>query len=112
MAKRELAVYTEGVEDGQFGQAITFLAAIKLFTLTMIMTFGTWVTCYILGDRAEKIIDWFNEYENDTKTEGRDKTSNDLDPDGTSIQYDLLYHSIFSVYAFIVFAAIELGGII
>lgn len=78
----------------------------------MLRALGIWITGYILGNSADELLTWFAQYENDTKTEGTDKTTGDVDPDGTSIQYDLFYHSITALYSYIVLVAISVGGFI
>lgn len=39
----------------------------------MVMAMGTAISGYVLAEHANEILTWFNEYENDTKTEGTDK---------------------------------------
>lgn len=63
---RETAVHT----DGTMGTAITAVMAMKAFTLIMVMAFGTWISAYTLGDTADELIGWFDQYSDKTKTEG------------------------------------------
>jgi hypothetical protein len=92
------------------GTAITPVMAMKAFTLIMVMAFGTWISAYTLGQTADELIGWFDQYADDTKKEGQDKEDFDYDKDGTAIYYDLLYHSITAGYAYIVLSVIMVGG--
>lgn len=103
---REMAVY----KDGTMGTAVTPVMAMKAFTLIMVMAFSTWISAYTLGETADELIGWFDQYADNTKTEGRDKEDGDYDKDGTAIYYDLLYHSITAGYAYVVLTVIMLGG--
>lgn len=55
---RETAVYTEGT----FGQAVTFVQAVKFFTLLMITALGTWISGYTIGEVLDDLLSWFNKY--------------------------------------------------
>lgn len=93
------------------GTAISVNAAMKCFTHCMILAFGTWISAYTLGQSADELIGFFDKYSDDTSKEGSDKEDpSDVDPDGTSIGYDLLYHSITAGYAYVVLSTIMLGG--
>jgi len=63
---RELAVY----KDGTMGTAVTPVMAMKAFTLIMVMAFSTWISAYTLGETADELIGWFDQYADNTKTEG------------------------------------------
>lgn len=89
---------------------MTMNAAMKACTLMMVMAFGAWISAYVLGQTADELIGWFDQYADNTKTEGRDKEDGDYDADGTAIYYDLLYHSITAGYAYIVLSAMMVGG--
>jgi hypothetical protein len=111
LGAREKAVFEEGTEGGAFGQAITMVSAVKLFTLLMVMALGTWISGYTLGVSADDLLDWFNSYEDKTDDE-HTNDDGERDPDGTSARWDLLYHAITAGYAFVVLTAIEVGGVI
>merc|ERR1719389_671531 len=92
------------------GTAVTPVMAMKAFTLIMIMAFSTWIAAYTLGETADELIGWFDQYADDTKKEGTDKDDGEADKDGTAIYYDLLYHSITAGYSYIVLSVIMVGG--
>jgi hypothetical protein len=106
VSAREKGVLT----DGTFGSAMSYNNAMKASTLMMVMAFGAWISAYVLGETADELIGWFDQYSDDTKTEGRDKTDGDYDTDGTAVYYDLLYHSITAGYAYVVLSAMMVGG--
>jgi len=108
MEARVIGVKTEGAG----GVALDDVQAVKIFTLCMIMGMMAIVGGFSLGDKSYNLITWFDFYADDTHTEGRDKTSNDLDPNGTAAQYDIIYHYVTLAYGYIVFTAITLGGFI
>lgn len=66
LGARELGVHT----DGTMGTAVTPVMAMKAFTLIMVMAFGTWISAYVLGQTADELIGWFDQYADDTKKEG------------------------------------------
>lgn len=104
--RREYAVYN----DGQFGHVVDPVTAGKQSVLLMVLAFATWVAGHSLSDNADELLNWFDHYADDTKTEGDDKTTSVVDEDGTSILYDLVYHSTTLVYAYTVFTTIIMGG--
>lgn len=85
-------------------------AAMKCFVHCMIFAFGTWISAYTLGSTADELIGWFDEYSDKTKTEGTDTNTNEVAVDGTSIEVDLLYHSITALYSYVVLSSMWLGG--
>jgi hypothetical protein len=66
VSARELGVYT----DGTLGTAMSMNAAMKASTLMMVMAFGAWISAYVLGQTADELIGWFDQYSDDTKKEG------------------------------------------
>lgn len=103
---RELAAYT----DGQFGVTLDMFQAIKAIIILMLMATTTWVAGCALSDNADELLDWFNHYQDDTKTEADTKVNSIVDEDGTAITYDLVYHSTTLVYAYTVFTTIIFGS--
>lgn len=103
---REFGAYT----DGTLGTAMSMNNAMKVFTFRMILAFGTWISAYVIGQTADELLGFFDQYSNDTGNEGKDKKTGDLDPDGTSIEFDLLYHSIIAAYAYVALSAMMLGA--
>jgi hypothetical protein len=94
--------------------AVSWNAAVKTSALLMIVTFGTVVTAYALACTSDELISYFGEYDDNTKTEGDQKTdSSATDADGTSAQWDLgITHLLTTFYAYFVYTAISYGGYI
>lgn len=106
-----LEVREVGVKkDGQGGVAMDDIQAMKFFTLEMVMGFSSIVAGFALGDVADQLLTWFDYYADDTKSEGQDKETGKFDPDGTSAEYDYLYHWSVLIYSYITFSAITVGG--
>ena len=105
----EAAAASIGLEN-----PLTWTMAVKTSALLMVCTFGVVVTAYALSDTADELISYFGEYDDNTKTEGDQKTDASADdPDGTSAQWDVgISHMITTFYAYAVFAAISIGGYI
>ena len=103
---REYAAYTEG----QFGYTLDMFQAIKAIILLMTLATATWVSGQALADNADELLDWFNHYHDKTKNEADTKVNSVVDEDGTAITYDLTYHTVTLVYAYIVFTTIIGGG--
>lgn len=78
----------------------------------MIVGFGALVGGFSLGDVANELITWFDQYADDTDTEGTDKTNGNVDPDGTSAQYDIIYHYVTLGMGMAVFSTITFGAYI
>ena len=72
------------------------------------------ITAYTLACVSDELISYFGEYDDDTKTEGDEKTDSSADDaDGTSAQWDLgITHLLTTFYAYFVFTAIAYGGYI
>lgn len=62
--------------EGKFGETFDIVQAMKFFTLCMIVGATTLVGGFSLGDTANELITWFDEYADDTKSEGVDKKDN------------------------------------
>lgn len=73
---------------------------------------GIWISGWTLGNSADELLGWYDNYADKTKTEGTDKKTGDVDIDGTAIENDLLYHSITAGYSYVVLTAIMVGGYI
>lgn len=104
---RELGAKTEG----KFGEAFDIVQAMKFFTLCMIVGSTTIIGAFSLGDTAGQLITWFDEYADDTKSEASDKkTPSDVDPNGTSAKYDIVYHYSTLAMGYMLFSVITFGG--
>lgn len=106
---RELAVYTEGT----LGVVATPMDAMKIFALLTVMGMGTWLSAQTLGDSADELLSWFNNYK--TSIEGwedldRRPRRRETDEPGTAIGFDLIYHSATTVYSYLVLSAMLVGG--
>jgi len=101
--------------NGQFGSAVSVMDALKFGALGGVVAMGTWIAAYSMGQTVDELIGWFDEWSdpssNDAPKEGDDKDDSDnVDPDGTSIRYDFMYHAITIVYTWVTFTAIMVGG--
>lgn len=86
--------------------------AIKTHVLLMIVGVILIVSGFSLGDIADEAITWVSYYDDDTKTEGDDKTSGTADADGTSAQQDIILHLVTAIYGWFVFSAMSLSSFI
>jgi len=90
--------------------SFTWEKAIKASALLMVIALADIISGFTLGDIADEVVTWFGEYDNDTKSEGRDKKDGDYDTDGTSAENDVYIHMGTTLYGFIALAAISIGG--
>ena len=91
------------------GIPMTTLAGYKFLALGFIVGIGAWVSCITLGDSAEQLLGFYDNY--NPKIEG----STDLlgqDIDGTSIIYDLSYVTVTLLWHFFVTVAMAAGAYI
>lgn len=80
----------------------------KMLTLAMVAGMGAWIPSVALGDSTKELLGFYDAY--NTKVEGY--KDGDRDPDGTSIAYDLSFHSVAgAAYETLAFA-MWLGGTI
>lgn len=103
------------VASGQYGTAVSMIDAMKMGALGMTIAMGTWISAYSLGNTVDELIGWFDDWtdpaHNDASKEGSDKDDGDqVGPDGTSLSYDFYYHAITTVYSWLTFTAIMVGG--
>lgn len=91
---------------------LTWDKAIKAFTLMMIAGLGVIISGFSLGDTADELIHWFDEYDDSTDDEGVDKKNGVRDTDGTSSYFDIGYHAGITLYGYITLAAVSVGGYI
>lgn len=106
MEEREAGVLV----GGKGGIVLDPVTGAKIFTLQMIAGFMSIIGGFALGDTADNLLTWWDSYEDNTKTEGRDKETNKLDADGTAVEYDFLYHYLTMVFGYITFGTIAAGG--
>merc|ERR1711918_175205 len=75
------------------GQTVTIVEGYKYLALGCVIGVGAWISGLALGDSAEKLLNFFNEYEQKTRDEASDADGN-TDADGTAIIYDLAFHFV------------------
>lgn len=75
----EAAASSKGLET-----PVNWVISIKTTFLMMIYILGVLISAYSLGEITNEVVTWFGEYDNDTNSEGTDKTNGNADPDGTS----------------------------
>merc|ERR1712046_114991 len=93
------------------GQTVTIVQGYKYLALGCVIGIGAWISGLSLGDSAEELLGFFDNYAAKTKTEGTDKNGN-VDPDGTAIQYDLGFHFVTLLFSYLTISAIAIGGYI
>merc|ERR1719482_1112004 len=70
------------------GTTVTIVQGYKYLALGCVIGIGAWISGLSLGDSADELLGFFDNYSSKTKTEAND-ADGDADPDGTAIQYDL-----------------------
>lgn len=93
-------------------EALTWDKALKAFTLCFIVGFILILASYSMTGFLDEVLTWYDEYKNDTKTEGTDKTTGNVDLDGTSIEYDLIFNSIIAAYGMFVYGMMGVGAFV
>lgn len=106
MEEREAGVLV----GGEGGIVLDPVSGAKIFVLQIIAGLGSIIGGFALGDTADNLLTWFDNYATKTNNEGRDKESGKLDADGTAIEYDFLYHYLTMVFGYITFGTIAGGG--
>ena len=102
---------TIGVKnEGSGGVALDDVQAVKIFTLCMIMGVMSIVGGFSLGDVADKLITWFDQYA--TKTGEQANVDGTLDPKGQSAMYDIIYHYVTLAAGYMVFTVITGGAFV
>merc|ERR1711998_209224 len=91
------------------GQTVTIVQGYKYLALGMVIGIGAWISGLALGDSAEELLGFFDNYNTKTRTEASDGSGN-FDPDGTAIQYDLAFHFITLLFSYMTISAIAIGA--
>jgi len=65
---------------------------------------------FALGDTADNLLTWWDSYSDDERNEGSNKKTGRVDADGTSVEYDFLYHYLTMAFGYITFGTIAAGG--
>lgn len=101
----------ESLTEGKYGDAFDLIQAMKYFVLCMIVGLTTLIGAFSLGGEANHLITWFDEYADETKKEGDEKTDpSKVDPNGTSAMYDITYHYATLAMSYMLFTVIVMGG--
>jgi hypothetical protein len=93
--------------------AMTLLQGYKFLALGFIIGVGAWISGLALGDSAEELIGWYAKYDPYTEAYARNSNgalTSDRDSSGTSIIYDLSYHTTTLLYTYFSVTAIAIGG--
>merc|ERR1711998_89628 len=93
------------------GTTVTIVQGYKYLALGCVIGIGAWISGLSLGDSAQELLGFFDNYASKTKTEGTDSNGN-ADPDGTAIQYDLTFHFVTLLFSYLTISAIAIGGYI
>lgn len=107
--EKRIAEATEGTTGLEV--ALTWDKAVKIFCLEMLIGIVVAVSGYDLGSTSDPLIAWFDQYDDDTKTEGDEKEdSSNKDPAGTSAERDIIHNIITTVYWVLVNDVFALGA--
>merc|ERR1719473_626665 len=91
------------------GTTVTIVQGYKYLALGCVIGIGAWISGLSLGDSAQELLGFFDEYQDQTKTEATD-SDGDKDKDGTAIEYDLGFHFITLLFSYLTISAIAIGG--
>merc|ERR1711998_810970 len=91
------------------GQTVTIVEGYKYLALGCVIGVGAWISGLALGDSAEKLLNFFNEYEQKTRDEASDADGNE-GADGTAIIYDLAFHFVTLLFSYTTISAIAIGA--
>lgn len=97
---------------GKGGIVLDPVTGAKIFILQMLAGAMSLVGGFALGDTADNLLTWWDNYATKDRNEGSDKESGKLDADGTAADYDFLYHYLTMVMGYITFGTITAGGFI
>jgi len=92
------------------GLTVTIVEGYKYLALGCVIGVGAWISGLALGDSANKLLGFFDEYEDDTHSEASNGST--VDPDGTAIQYDLGFHFVTLLFSYMTISAIAVGAYI
>jgi hypothetical protein len=93
--------------------AISSIHAVKTLALMAVATFGVALTGYSLAYASEKLIHYWDQYDQTNREACEDGDSSKCDTAGTSVQWDwIITHGITTVYAYFVLTSISYGGFI
>jgi len=84
--------------------------AMKIYVLCMVVALTALVSGYSIGQVADELVAYWDEYDNDVDKEGSSKRTGFTDPAGTSAFEDLLMHMATTFYGVGTLATVSLGG--
>merc|ERR1712048_967007 len=90
------------------GLTVTIVEGYKYLALGCVIGVGAWISGLALGDSANKLLGFFDDYEDDTHKEA--SNTDGTDPDGTAIQYDLGFHFVTLLFSYMTISAIAVGA--
>merc|ERR1711998_265662 len=94
----------------QAGQTVTIVQGYKYLALGCVIGVGAWISGLALGDSAEKLLNFFNEYYDKTDDEASQADGSGTDPNGTAILYDLGFHFVTLLFSYTTISAIAIGA--
>jgi hypothetical protein len=98
------------------GVSMTLLMGYKYLALGFIIGIGAWISGLALGDSASELLGWYDNYNTHMEAcSNGGSTAGSCgiytrDADGTSIIYDLSYHTVTLLYSYAAISAIAVGG--
>merc|ERR1712187_463779 len=92
------------------GTTVTIVQGYKYLALGYVIGIGAWISGLSLGDSAQELLGFFDNYADKTTKEATDKEDGDPDANGTAIEYDLLFHFITLLFSYLTISAIAVGG--
>jgi hypothetical protein len=106
-----VAAETLGNKKLVLGSVMRTDQSIKFFALQCVLALGVWISGWTIADTADELLGWYDKYDSSTDNEGSMKKSPfTRDADGTSILFDLAYHTVTALYAPMVLSVIMMGG--
>merc|ERR1719362_2121137 len=91
------------------GKTVTIVEGYKYLALGCVIGVGAWISGLALGDSAEKLLGFFDNYDDYTNDEATDSSGN-RDADGTAIVYDLAFHFVTLLFSYTTISAIAIGA--
>ena len=90
------------------GKTVTIVEGYKYLALGCVIGVGAWISGLALGDSAEKLLGFFDNYAQYTDREATDGTNTDTA--GTAIVYDLAFHFVTLLFSYTTISAIAIGA--
>merc|ERR1719313_467150 len=88
------------------GQTVTIVEGYKYLALGCVIGVGAWISGLALGDSAEKLLGFFDQYSDKTK-EPSSGTESDKN---TATIYDLAFHFVTLLFSYTTISAIAIGA--